>query len=531
MDLSKITKKNNRTTNTVYNFITNMGGQLITIFLHFLARTVFIYTLGKSYLGISGLFSNILSMLELAEFGVGSAIIFKLYDPVAREDHHRIAVLMKFYKSVYTVIGLAVAIVGCILIPFLPYLISDYDKIIGLNINAVFIYCLYLIKSVSTYLFFAYKSAIIKVNQKEYLLNIINYCLLVGTTILQIAFLLLRPNFTVYVMISVMQIIVYNMTCAYLADKMYPYINEKTTDRLPIGEIKEVFKDCAAIFLYKLNAVVLKATDNLVLSIYLGLDTVAEYSNYYILYITLNTLLNRIFNSVSHSLGNLYASENKDKAYQVFESTMLITAILGGTAGAGIAVVSDELIMVWLGKEWVIAKPFAFLMGAEVFTLTFRIAISKFRTTMGLFQQAKFRPLAGMLINLIVSVALVKKLGICGVLLGTIIADWSTLMWFDPVIIHRYGYNKPEAIRRYFIKLLKYVSIALILGTADNYICQSIFCGMGWGSVFFHAVIVGITVPSAYVALCYKKPEGQYVVKLGQGYLKAVSKKIRNKRR
>ena len=91
-------KKNSRTTNTLYNFTSSIGGQFITILMHFVTRTAFIATLGKSYLGINGLFSNILTVLSLAEFGVGSAILFKLYEPISKEDHHRIAVLMKFYK-------------------------------------------------------------------------------------------------------------------------------------------------------------------------------------------------------------------------------------------------------------------------------------------------------------------------------------------------------------------------------------------------------------------------------------------------
>ena len=151
--MGKVVKEHSRTTNTIYNFSTSMGGQLITIVMHFAVRTVFVHTLGKSYLGIGGLFSNILTMLSLAEFGVGSAIIFKLYKPIAEHDHHRIAVLMKFYKVVYRLIGLAVALIGVILIPFLPFLIKDYDRLISLHINAEIIFLLYLLKSVSSYLF------------------------------------------------------------------------------------------------------------------------------------------------------------------------------------------------------------------------------------------------------------------------------------------------------------------------------------------------------------------------------------------
>ena len=421
---SVLKKKNNsRTTNTLFNFTSSIGGQLITILMHFITRTVFIATLGKAYLGINGLFSNILMVLSLAEFGVGSAILFKLYEPLAKEDHHRIAILMKFYKMAYRVIGVAVTLVGLCLVPFLPMLINDYDKLTALHINAAFIFLLYLLRTVSSYLFFAYKSAIIQADQKEYLINLISYFFTIGASVLQIICMYLFRDYIIYVAIQ---------------------------------EVFSIFKDCGALFLYKLNNVVLKATDNIVISKFIGIEAVGVYSNYYILYTTINTLFAKIYNAVSHSLGNLHTGSDREHEYKIFEAVMLITAILGGTAFIGIFICADELVDSWIGKEWLIEQPFAFLMGMELYTLGFRVALGKYRTTMGLFQQAKYRPVAGMIINLIVSIALVRNWGISGVLVGTIVADWTTMMWFDPIIIHKYGFENVVPVSRYFTKFLKY---------------------------------------------------------------------------
>ena len=131
-------KKNSRTKNTIYNFISSIGGQFIAILMQFIVRTIFIHTLGKSYLGISGLFSNILSMLSLAELGVGNAILFKLYEPLANNNQKRITSLINFYKRVYTIIGIVIAIIGICLIPFLHLIINGYDKLSLLGI----IFCL-----------------------------------------------------------------------------------------------------------------------------------------------------------------------------------------------------------------------------------------------------------------------------------------------------------------------------------------------------------------------------------------------------
>lgn len=516
-------KKRSRTTNTIYNFISSVGGQFLSILMNFIVRTVFISTLSKSYLGINGLFSNILSVLSLAEFGVGSAILYKLYDPIAKGDRHRITVLMNFYRSAYRIIGIAVSVIGLCLIPFLPMLVSDYDKLQGLNINVPFIFCLFLLKTVSSYLFFAYRSAIIQANQQEYLINLISYVFTIGAGIVQIICLYLFHDFVVYVVISVVQVIGQNIVCALLSNKIYPFIGERTADHLGKDEITSIIKDCSALFLYKLNGVVLKATDNIIISIYLGLEAVGEYSNYYILYTAINTVFAKIYNSVSHSLGNLHTENDHKHEYKVFESVMLITAVLGGTAFVGVFICADELVLSWIGSKWLIAQPFSFLMGLELYTLSFRIALSKYRTTMGLFRQAKWRPLFGMLINLIVSAILVHSWGICGVLVGTIVADWTTMMWYDPIIIHKHGFQG-ASVWRYYLKYIKYFITVCAIALAVHLLCTHFFVGHGWLSVIVHAVICVITVPGVLIALNIRSPEGQYIYKLGKKYVNKITR-------
>ena len=149
-------KSHSRTTNSLLNFCSSIGAQLIVMIMNFVVRTVFISTLGKEYLGINGLFSNILSLLSLAELGVGSAILFKLYEPISKNDQERIISLMHFYKTIYRYIGIAVAILGVCMIPFLPYLIKNYQRLATLGINTAFVFVLYLVNTVSSYLFLAY---------------------------------------------------------------------------------------------------------------------------------------------------------------------------------------------------------------------------------------------------------------------------------------------------------------------------------------------------------------------------------------
>lgn len=522
-----ITMSNNsRTTNTILNFTSSIAGQLIAIIMQFAVRTVFINTLGKSYLGINGLFSNILSMLSLAEMGVGSAIIFKLYEPLTKNDKARIKSLMNFYMIVYRYIGLVVSIIGIMLIPVLPIIIKDYEKLHALGINTVFIFFLYLFDSVASYLFFAYKSAIIKADQKEYYINLISYIFTIGVGVLQIVSLLIWGRFEIYVVITVLKTIIQNLMIASYANKKYPFLIERDKLKLDSHEAKSIFKDCGALFIYKVNNVVVKSTDNIVLSAFIGLDYVALYSNYLIFYTTIRGMIVKVFNSVAHSIGNLHAIGDTQKEYKVFESTMYISHIIGGTAFVGIFVVSDEVIRAWLGDSWIIVQPFAFLMGLEIYTASIKQALAKYRTAYGLFRQGWARPLVGMIINLVLSIYLVNYLGISGVLVGTIIADWATCVWFDPLILHNIGFKKEFSVGVYFLKFIRNTIIVLFVGLIDYLVCTNFIVGCGWISVIVHTIICGITVPLCLLIMSYKTQEAQYLLNLTKREVVKIKKMI-----
>lgn len=505
-------KENSRTKNSIYNFISSIGAQLITIVMNFVCRTVFISTLGKSYLGIGGLFSNILSMLSLAELGVGTAMLFKLYEPLANNNRQRIQALMKFYKQIYRIIAIVIAAIGLCLIPFLPYIISDYDTLGDLGLNATLIFLLYLANSVYSYMFFAYRSAIIKADQKEYMLTTVSYVVIIVQNVLQMISLVLWKNFIIYLLIMIIASVSQNIVYAIIAQIKYPYINEKNDQKLEKTEVKEIVKDCQALLLYKINGVVLKSTDNIVLSAFMGLTTVAEYSNYYIFYTTINTLFTKVFDSVGHSIGNLHTTHNNEYEYKIFKSMELITMLLGGMAFVGIALIADELIETWIGSDWVIGAGFSAIMGFEIFTLSLRLMLSKYRNTMGLFQQAKYRPLVGAIVNIVLSIILVNYIGVTGVILGTVIADWSTFMVFDPVIIHKYGFKNEFPARNFYLRLAKYLLVIIVIGFLDWEICNHVLVGFGWLSVFVHIIIVAVTVPISILAISWNKPECRYLV-------------------
>ena len=156
-----------RIKNSSRNFIVATIQQIVTLLLGFCSRWLFIKILGAEYLGINGLFSNILTVLSMADLGFGSAIVYSMYKPLAEHDEEKLAALTYFYKKVYNVIALVITIIGLSLVPFLKYLVNLEQQIPYLEVY----YIIFLANTVISYLF-SYRMCIITTDQKNYLLNL-----------------------------------------------------------------------------------------------------------------------------------------------------------------------------------------------------------------------------------------------------------------------------------------------------------------------------------------------------------------------
>ena len=517
-----------RTKNSLINVMTSTGLQLCSTILKFIVRTVFIHTLGKQFLGVNGLFSDILTMLSLTELGFDTAINFKLYKPLVDKDEKRIRVLMKFYKQAYRVVGAVILILGISLIPLLPVLIKDYDSLEVLGINAVVIFMLHIFRTVSSYLFFAYRSALIKADQKKYILDLVDILVEIANAIAKILVLVFLKDFMLYTATVIFFTILKNGINAFISHKMYPHIFQKEEESISKEEFHGLLKDCGALFLYKVNNVVLKATDNMVLSYFLGLPVVGIYSNYLLLFNTLRQFLSKFYLSVKASTGNLFATASMETKYKFFQTMNYITVVLYGTAGVGLAVCTNELIHVWAGEDYVVPQPFPILIGIELLTYGLMNNLGQIRNVTGAFRQMWHRPLLGIFINIISSVIFVQFIGIYGVILGTITAVSLTNLIVDPVVIHKYSFENYKPVSGYYKRNLVYIMILALVGAGNLYLSSCFFVGYGWISVIVHAAIVAITVPGVFVLLYWKTEENQYLLGIAKSLLKKFMKKHRS---
>lgn len=518
--------KESRTRNSLMNIATGISGQFLSTILKFITRTVFIHTLGTAYLGINGLFSNILTMLSLTELGLDTAINFKLYKPLAERDEHSVRVLMKFYKQAYRVIGFIILLIGLAIIPTLRFIIKDYDSLEALGINAVFIFILYLLQSVSSYLFFAYRSAVIKAAQKNYIINNVEIVMSVITNIVQIIILYVWHDFVLYTASVVLFVIIKNGINAIYAQKMFPVFFTKEEDKLTKNEVIDLLKDCGALFVYRMNSIVLKATDNLVLSTFIGLEIVGLYSNYLMFYTTINTFLSRIYSSVKASMGNLFTTAEVSKSYFFFEVMNLITAIFYGTAGIGVAVLANEVIEIWIGPDYIIPQPLPILIGIEILLKGLKTNLGQIRNISGAFRQMWFRPVLSVIINFIISIVAVQFWGIYGVLMGTIAADVFTNLLIDPKIIHEYSFKRYKPVSYYYKKNGIYLITLLVVGVIVAFLSSVILPGRGWISVIVQILVCGIIAPTALILLNYRKPECRYLIQKARTIGKGIVNKI-----
>lgn len=445
-----------RTKNSARNASVATISKIITTITSFICRTVFIKTLGTEYLGLNGLFTNILTILSFAELGIGTAIIYKLYKPIAEDDHEKIKTLMHFYKKAYIIIGVFMLIAGTLLIPFLGLLIKEAPDI---EENISFIYVLFLLDTSISY-FFTYKKSIISGHQKEYIISLISLTVKTIRDIVQIVFLILTHNFIVYLLLQIGATLADNIIATIIANKMYPYIRDKKYKKIEKKEQKSIFKDVKSLIVYKLGDVVSNGIDNIIISAYLGVTLVGLLSNYTTVILAITSILTVAFNGLTASIGNLNTTDDRKKKEDVFYEVLFIIFVVYGYASVGIALLINKFITIWIGKEYLLDFSICVILALNLYIEGTRYVNYTFRITLGFFKEGRFIPLISSIVNIILSIILVKPLGIFGVFLATCVTRLCISIWYDPYLIHKYKFK--TSCVKYFKKYFYYLLILVI---------------------------------------------------------------------
>lgn len=434
-----------RVRNSMRNAATSVGGQLLNNLLRFVCRTVFIHTLGKEFLGISSLYTNILTLLSISELGFSAAVTFSLYKPLAENDQETIRSLMDFYKKAYRVIGLIILGVGLCLMPFLPNLMTGVTD----KVNIYLYYFLYLMQTVASYLFYAYKAVLLTADQKKYISDLISYFCQIIMNVLQVIVLIVLRSFFIYTVLLIVENIVANLMVAACVDRRYPYIRGKAKP-LSEGQRKDIFTRVYAMALYKVSSAIGTATDNLIISSMINVAAVGIYNNYYMIIQVFQNLVTGIFQSASASVGNQFAGKSADRNAFIFRCLSLACNFMVTMLSVCFLTVFQPFIRAWIGADYLLADSVLVIIVYNFATNYFQCVVQIYREATGVFVYGKYRAVATAVSNLIISIILVKLMGIGGVFLGSIISRMATTGWYDVVLVHRKGLNRSPV--RFFVE-------------------------------------------------------------------------------
>ena len=456
-------RKESSIKNIIYAYI----GQFIGIIVNFIARIVFIRVLNAEYLGINGLFTNILSVLALAELGVGAAMAFNLYEPLAVNDTKKIKALMSIYKKAYNIIGIFIFVVGIAITPFIYSFMNEVPDIKYLK----FYYILFVINTSVSY-FFTYKRTLLVSAQKRYIATFYRYLFYALVNIGQIVILLTTKNYALYLICQIVCTILENICVSKKTEELYPYIKEKNDERLDKRTMKKIFRDIKAMFLNRLGVTVVKFTDTIIISRFLGVIEVGLYSNYQMITSSLTTIITQIFTSITASVGNFVVTETKEKTEKLFYRIFFMDFWIYTVVSVCLVTVMNPFIKFWVGEEYLLSNEIVIALVINFYLSGMKLTITTLKDALGIYWRDRYRPVATAILNLVVSIILVKYIGILGVILGTIISTLAVDLIVEPYILYKYTFNKK--VTDYYKRYFMYMIIFVLLGVLMQLLCMNI---------------------------------------------------------
>ncbi|MDE5937935.1 MAG: polysaccharide biosynthesis protein [Lachnospiraceae bacterium] len=465
--------------NIIFGYISN----LVILLVNFIQRTVFIYMLGRTLSGVNGVYTDVLSVLSLTELGIGTALNYSLYKPVAERNIEKIKSYMRFYKKAYLTIAGVIAVLGISISPFLKYILKNPGSLtVG---ELTLYYYLFLFNTVISY-FVTYKYSLVNAEQKNYIQTNITTLTKIVTAAVQIAVLLLFRNFLFYLLAqSVVELLQKIFVTAYL-NRLYPYLRDKDVKKLTAEETQIVATKTKALICHKIGDVARLQTDKIIISSFVSVDTAAIVDNYVYIITYVGNFVNIIFDSVISGFGNVVATESKERQYLLFKVYRFFACWLFGFGAVGFFHLLTPFIGgVWLRDgSWTLPQVTVTLLVMDFYLKGGRTVLLNFKIASGLFEQDRFLPLIQGAVNLVVSIVLVIKIGVTGVYVGTLVSGIMANL-IRPGIIYRVCFGKSAGA--YFRDSLKYIGVILAVGAVITPIRHAV---MGEVTILSFALMV-----------------------------------------
>lgn len=491
--------------------------KLLIIAFTFINRTLFIHVLGEQYLGINGLYSNILSVLSLADLGVNSVLMFFLYEPLVHNDERMLSTLISYFRKIYYLIAGVVFGVGICLIPFLPHLVNE-TFLNGTQL--VFYYLLFLLNTSFSYLA-VYKSTMLIADQCAYIVNTVNFAFTIIQSLLQIGILYFTDNYSFYLLAIIVCTIANNIVLTFISNRKYPFLNKYSTKNNIDYLKRKIFDSIKNVFLYRVGGTIMNSTDNILISILLGTTIVGYYSNYVLIISSLTTLLMFFSQAMMTSMGNFSVDANSIKKETIFRSSMLIYAFIAAFATSCILCMMNDFMIVWLKNEqYILSNVFVWVLGFKLFVDIITSPNWTFRESVGLFKEVRYIMFLAAILNILLSVILSKPFGLSGIILATSISKIATLFWYEPRIFYKKVFNK--SLSTYWHYNFKLIIVSFICIGISYFI--SMFIPLTLFGMIIKIIIAALSTLSIFILTLRKSKEFKFCIIKITGLLKTITK-------
>ena len=496
--------------------------KILDAVMQFALRTVFIYTLGVEYAGVSSLFTSILSMLSLAELGLGSAITYALYAPIKSGDTRQIARLMNFYRFTYRLVAAVVFFGGLCLIPFLNVIVT---KVPNVRESLTLLYVLYLLKSASSYLLI-YRSALLTASEKRYVISLTDCAFLVIRIAVQLVLLFVFRDFLLYLIAEITFSLLRNVAISRFAKRSQPILAQYADEQLPREEKHAFLVNVAAMAMYNISLIAIRATDDIVISSMIGTAVVGLVANYKSLRFSLESMMDQFYSALAPSIGTSAANpENSgEKQYAVFRNIQFLSFWSSCFCSCALAVLMEPFIRdIWLGADYLLPGAVMFSLIIDFYVNNTVRIFSSFRNGNGLFVQGKWCPVYMAFINVALSFALAKPLGAFGVLIATVISRLATQFWYDPKLV--FGQLFHRSLKTYYATYFQHTFITLVCCVLTCWLGSLVSLPNRYLS-FAVLVVICLIVPNGVIWLLYRKTEPfQYCQRKIYGAINKMKKK------
>lgn len=456
-----------RTKNIARNLVFATISKVYNLLVPFVMRTAMIYLLGMEYLGLNSLFTSILSVLSLAELGVGSALTFSMYKPIAEDDTASICALMRLYKIYYRVIGLVILVLGIAVTPFLPYLIKQD---LPPDVNLYVLYYINLLTTVISYWLFAYKNCLLFAHQRNDIGDKISMVISTVQYGIQLAVLFAFKNYYLYIIAALLMGAVKNIVTSLIVDRMYPHY--KAVGKLPKEQVQVINRRVRDLFTAKIGSIVYDSADTIVISSFLGLTALAVYQNYFYIMNTVFGFVTLLTTSSLAGVGNSLVVDSEQKNFYDLKKFTFIISWLSAFCICCLACLYQPFMELWVGKENMLPYGMVILICIYFYIRQINNLLNFYKDAAGMWHEDRWRPLAASLTNLVVNLILVQFWGLYGILTSTVVAMLFVGMpWLFHNLFSVVFHCSPK---RYILSILGFAGLIAALTAACIGICHFI---------------------------------------------------------